>query len=331
MRYLQILASAAMICYWHSALAIQTSDAQLDELRLAFKQQNLNMVLNQSKGQLDKHLKDLSPSQVIWLKHQWLRKLSVLTQPSAEQQLWLENQLASKESLTIANPEHPNQHLVIIDIARQAKATLMHWQINQQVEQLQLIWDSSQWDWGKVLSAQNRISRRALKQWLQNINEQQAQQVAEHYLGSAKDIPQANNELLANLAVEAKSVELLALLWQQPADEYSYQALSKLSSLFDDYQVVEQLALAVNNKDIQSQALFAMASRYSSNNKAQEVLSLALDEPDLKWRVAAVLSKVRDQSFAAVLVNKLNQQTPSSFSKLAQRNLQQAKNAGAEQ
>ncbi|MFT5674389.1 MAG: hypothetical protein ACI808_000308 [Paraglaciecola sp.] len=331
MRYLQMLASVAMICYSHSALAIQTSEAQLDELRRTFKQQSLNVVLDESKGQLDKHLKGLSPSQTIWLKHQWLRKLSVLTQPSTEQQLWLENQLASKESLTVANPDHPNQQLVIIDIARQAKATLMHWQINLHVEQLQLLWDSSHWEWGKVLSAQDRISRRALKQWLQNINEQQAQQVAEHYLVSAKDILQTNNELLANLAVEAKSVELLALLWQRPADEYSYQALSKLSSLFDDYQVVEQLALAVNNKDIQSQALFALASRYSSNNKAQEVLSLALDEPDLKWRAVAVLSKVRDQSFADVLVDKLSQQTPSSFSKLAQKNLQQAKNMGAKQ
>ncbi|MFT4937491.1 MAG: hypothetical protein ACI88A_000508 [Paraglaciecola sp.] len=331
MRFLQVLGCVAMMVCSHTAAAIQLTDAQLDELRLGFEQQSLNAVLHESTGQLYKHLQGLSPSQAIWLKHQWLRKLSTLTQPSAEQQRWLENQLISTELLTIANPDHPNQQLVIIDIARQAKATSMHWQINQHVEQLQTAWDTSQWDWQQVLQAQDRVSRHALKQWLQNVNERRAQQVAEDYLKAARDIPQANNQLLATLGIKAKSPELLALLWQQPADEYSYVALSKLPSMLDDYQVVEQLVLALKNKDIQSQALFTMASRYSSNSKVQQVLSMALDEPELKWRAAAVLSKVRDQDFAASLDKKLSRQAPSSFSRLAQKNLQQAKDVGAQQ
>ena len=124
MRYFQILVSVAMICYSHSALAIQTTEAQLDELRLTFEKQSLNAILYDSKEQLDKHSKDLSSSQKIWLKHQWLRKLSVLSQLSAEQQLWVQSQLDSEESLTIANPDHPNQQLLIIDIAMQAKANI---------------------------------------------------------------------------------------------------------------------------------------------------------------------------------------------------------------
>jgi hypothetical protein len=331
MRYLQILVSVVTIFHVHQVLAIQTTETELDEFRLLFEQQSLVSVLHAPKDELDKQLEGLSPGQSIWLKQQWLLKLSVLTQPSVDQQLWLENQLSNKESLTTANPDHPEKQLVIIDIARQAETTLMHWKINQYVDQLQIAWNSKQWDWQKVLSTQNRVAQYALKQWLQNIDEHQAQQVAEHYFGLAKYIPLTSNEVLAQLAIKAKSVDLLAFLWMQPTDEYSYVALSKLPSLFDDYQAVEQLALALNNNGIQSQALFAIASRYSSNERAQQLFSKALDEPDLKWHAAAVLSKIKDQAFTSSLANKLRQQAPSSFSKLAQKNLLQAKNVRAKQ
>jgi hypothetical protein len=326
-----ILTLVLTLCCASAAKGIHITDEGLTELKSMFDTQHVEAILLESNQQLNLRLAGLDSSQSIWLKQLWLRRLAQVTHPSASQQRWLAQQTSSEEVLSTRNPEHPQQSLRVVDIARQAKTTGLHWQINQAVEQLQAAWEGNNWDWQSLFSKQDLVSRRAFQQWLQGAGEQQAQQVAEQYLIVAEHGSTTSNELLANVAVAAKSPALLALLWQQTADQHSYQALAKLPSLLADYQAVEQLALALKNTDIQSQALYSLASRYSSHKQAQALLIAALQQSDSKWQAVAVLSKVRDQAFAERLATKFSQEVPWSFNRLVQQNLQQAKVGAAKQ
>lgn len=324
MRYLRILVGLMILSHNHLALAIQTTALELNELKQAFEQQTLNMVFYESQGRLDKYLSELSANQSIWLKQQWLSRLATLTHPSAEQQAWLEKQIVSQEALTIANPDHPTQLLSVINIAQQAKTSQQHWEINQQVRLFEKRWGTHEWRWQDVISPKNILVQKAFKQWISGAEETVAGQVARGYLTLLEGPMQSDNRLLALLAEYSKSGELYAHLWQNNADEYTYQALAKLPAVFEESAVIEQVVKANTNRKLQSQALFLLAERYSHDRKAQQTLLAALDDPEAKWLTAAVLNKISDQDFLADLNRKLIQQKPSGFRALALKKLRQA-------
>ena len=53
-------------------------------------------------------------------------KLLASIQPSESQRQWLMAQMQSSQQLTAPNPDHPEQQMVIINIAGSAKATYQH-------------------------------------------------------------------------------------------------------------------------------------------------------------------------------------------------------------
>lgn len=274
--------------------AIILTDDQLQSLEQNFSLFETELIQQKNKNEWDEKLAELNSSQAIWLKNKWLGKLAQLANPTVHQQQWVSMQLSSTESLMMINPEHPGRLINLVDIAQQAKATQIHWQINQQEIQFTRDWENKTWHWPQLLSSEDFVTKKAIKQWLNNLSPRQATQVAESFWTVALELPSNNNQILAILAKRAQSGELYQRLWQRPADEFSYQALAGLSVVLDEHQAMQQSILASQNKSLLSQAFFILAAEYTHLAEAQYTLLRALDQPSKKWYVAAVLNKVQD-------------------------------------
>jgi hypothetical protein len=304
-----------------SAKSIVLIDSELQSLEQNFNPSDIDLIQQQHSFDWAGKLAGLNSSQAIWLKNKWLKKLSQLAKPNTQQQKWVFEQLSSTETLVMANPEHPSRPFNIVDIAQQAKATQLHWQINKREILLTQDWENKTWDWEKLLVSSDLVTKKAINQWLNKLSLSLATQVADSFWNIALDLPSNNNQILATLAKKAQSDELYQLLWQNTADEYSYQALASLPAVLDEHHAMQQSILAAQNPPLASQAFFILAAQYGHLAEAQQILLEALGQPSKKWQVAAVLSKVQDVEFAKKVKAKLEQQPPSAFSRLGLKTL----------
>lgn len=243
-------------------------------------------------------------AEAIWYQYLRLNDAVIETAPSKTQVNWVNSLLKSDQIITIANPDHPNQQLTVVNISQQAKATLKQWEILAQAQEINGLWFQGNLNWQTL---QDR-DHRAVHNWLNSISLEQLMQVAQSIEKDEK--LSTDNAIVSILAMRSKSPDLLSQLWRLTADQYSYQALQKIPDLLDEERAVAQLGIASENPALFSQALMLMVQRFPQHHLTQAAVADGLADPDHMWVATALIKRISDPSFLLKLNDGLAARNP---------------------
>jgi len=279
--------------------ASQVSQTQLLNVEQQVNKLDFNLFINNMSSLALQLNKASSSEEVVLIKSRLLTLLSQ-QQPNDEQESWVLEQSNSNENLQLVNPDHPEQLLEIINIARQAKNTLFQWQVIQQTKNIFEQWQVQNWHWQLFIEASTELDYQALTKAIVKIDELTIdwlqQQLEEQALKTA------SNRLLAILIKGKSNPILLKQLWKNPADQYSYQLLQHLKTILPTEKAIEQLILASENDKLISQSLLLLTTNYQHNERAQHFLIKKLQQPRTAWYAAAVLSQASNSELQKKVV-----------------------------
>lgn len=252
--------------------------------------------------------------------HQALTILSISQAVSDEQKKWVNGLVSSKDSLSIISADHPRKRMKIIDISRQASATLQLWQVNMQATELEQKWLSSDWQWSDVFNPASALEKQGLLLWLERSSSQKAKELASYLEQQPIELSVLPNDLLAVIAQRASSNMLFAELWSRDTDHIVYRALNKLPTSLSDSDAITQLKLATHNPQLVSQALFRLSKDYGQQIEAQNFIEQALFDPRIQLHMAATVSVIDDVKFKDRL-KRLLADSNSKVAKMAMKQL----------
>lgn len=282
------------------ATAIEVSHTEYMDIQ----QQNLQQIDLQRLPETSSDsaiLSSSAPQQAIANIYFALQQLSDIKQPHEKLRNWVEYYTNSRLQLTSRQKEHPEQSIVLVDIARAAKNTQLQWQIFALQEEIADLWQSGSFDWYSLMDSTSDLKVRALDRWLSELDAATIDNVAAHFLQQVDISQLSNNQVLARLIQSSHSTELLEKLWSRPADQYSYMILQQLPHWDVPYVAINQTIKATSNKALQSQAFLSLAKNYSQDEYAQKTILEALNNKDSQWHAVMTLSLISDVSFKAKL------------------------------
>jgi len=219
-------------------------------------------------------------------------KLLAAQMPKPGQKEWVNKQLSSSLMLTSENPDHPEQQITLINIAGLAKATSMHWQVQQVSLEQQADIVGQQWDWASFDQG-NLIIQRALVHTIEAISPQLLTQLQYSLINQAF-LSKATNRTLATLLTGQPNLALAQQLFSNPADEFSYQQLSQIDSAFPELQAIKLLTTAVKNNALQSMSLLTLSTKYAHNKNVRDTLILHLKNKESAWLAASAISQTKN-------------------------------------
>ncbi|MFC3094391.1 hypothetical protein DRW07_14115 [Alteromonas sediminis] len=228
----------------------------------------------------------------IWHQHLRLHRLAKSEVVSVNEQTWVSSLLSTEAILSVPNPDHPNQQLVVVDIAKQASAVKILWEMKSMAEDIERQWQYGSLDWKNVVLHQDKS--RAMRWWLTTISTARAEQVAEHAIQQGIEYVSVNNAMLSALIQQSRSPVLMQYLWANTPDAFTYQVLQQVPNQLNEADAIEQLIVASRNQPLASQAIMLLAKHYSHNQKAQMFLQSALNDPQLQWLTAAAVGMLKD-------------------------------------
>ena len=268
--------------------ANQTSQALL--LKIELQQSKLELTgLVTNMNKVEQQLAKLTTVEEKTMAQSTLLKLLSQLAPNDEQRAWVTKLTNSAATLHIANQDHPEQLLEIINIARQAKNTQFSWQVNQKANIISSKWLRQDWHWQPLLSAPSEVEYQAIDKATAKVDGLTINWLQQQLI--SQGLASASNRLLVLLIKHKSNTKLLTQLWRNPSDEYSYQLLQQLNTLFPAEQVITQLMQASNNKELLSQSLMLLAKNFQHHDKAQQFLIKKLQQADSAWHAATALSQ----------------------------------------
>jgi len=288
-----------------SSFASQITQAQLINAEQQVNKLELNLLtkMNELKVQFAElpsvEAKILAKSQLLILLSQQL--------PTEEQRTWVLEQYNSNDSLQLANPDHPEQLIEVLNIARQARVTEFEWQVIQEAKTLYSHWSAQNWRWPLFIKSPTELEYRGLAKAILLADELTINCLQQGLV--KQELSSASNRLLAILIKEKANSLLLKQLWLNPSDQYSYQVLQHITPLLSTKEAIEHLALASENDKLASQSILLLAKNFQHHDTAQKFLLQKLQHPKTAWFVAAALSQTNDrqlQKDVSALAQKSN-------------------------
>lgn len=258
-------------------------------------------------------LQNVDQVQNTLLTHLWLQELSILEELSTVQKLWINTLIDKQQTLSTTFLDHPNKAVTLIDISKQAKATLELVKINQLKSAIDDLWESSNFNWQTWMSDSSRL--RALIAWLEQQDSVSIASV-ERFLQNTTTEELPNNNVLMLLALKQPNGQLFERLWQRPIDEFTYLTLQQIPSFLEENLAVEQLVNASALQNLNSQTLLSLATNYPKNSKSQNTIRSSLTKANQKWNGLMALSKMPASTFTLGLRQRFEKQD-STFAKSA--------------
>lgn len=279
-------------------LAQAQKNSQTIDIAHALKSpKNIQQILNQQHSLADKVLTSAA-----------LLKALKIKEPTAEQKSWVEKLTQSDDVLHIENPDHPNQLIEVVNIARQAKNTKMQWQINNQAVAMKEQWLNQDWQWQSFIERASQLDYLTLGKALKNIDINTINWLQTEL--KQQDIDNISPQLIALLIDRKMDTSLIEHLWQLPNDQYSYQVLQLLPERLASEQAIAQIIKASENSALTSQALVLLAKHYSDQEITQNYLLEQLIDEQNKWHAASAITYVQNDQFQQRIF-KLRQESPS--------------------
>lgn len=239
----------------------------------------------QDVSKLKLALKDIEKYETRLLATERVFRLLTAQPPSFAHTSWLNSQLLSDDVLYIPNPDHPEQQLEVVNIAKQAKAVLAIWQYQEKAKTITEALASYRWQWPDFMAEQGKGKYAALSLALNDADKASLLWLQNELINSAS-FTQADNQLLVMLASLHASKALVAQVWKNEADQYSYQLLQGIEQLFAKEEAIKQLYLASHNSQLASQAILKLTTVFIDDDSVQNKLLALLNEKDTAWHVA---------------------------------------------
>ena len=205
--------------------------------------------------------------------------------PTLAHKSWLNAQLSSNDVLYIPNPDHPEQQLEVVNIAKQAKAVLTIWHYQEKAQLMEEDLAHYRWQWPNFIAEKGKAKYSALSLALKNTDEKSIQWLQGELINT-HSLSQADNQLLVLLASFNGSTHLVEQVWKNEADQYSYQLLQGIEQLFSEEETIKQLTLATHNQQLASQAILKLAKEYIDHEVAQNSLVHLLADNNFGWHAA---------------------------------------------
>ncbi|MEW6981082.1 hypothetical protein AAD001_00365 [Colwelliaceae bacterium 6471] len=278
-----------------STHSIEISQQQLEVLQknTAAIAQQTNLTDIEPLSTVLKNLKSIEENTL--LKFNTLKQFSTL-KPTSAQRNWVTEQLNSTQTLQMRNPDHPNQLIDVIDISQQAASTLKQWTIADKATTFFDQWMAQNWSWQQFNQHPDNTDFLALENALA-----QADKLSIDWLFTKlideQQLPRSSNRLLFLLFKKLPSSILAEQLWRNETDQFSYQTLQTINTIFDTERAIEQLSYAMNNKHLLSQALLLLAKHYPTDEVAHGLLLNKLQQPNSSWLAAAAISGIKQEAF----------------------------------
>ncbi len=300
--YMKYILFSLLIVF--TSYASQISQTQLLNVEQQVHKVDFDLLISNISALEFQLKKSSSTEEKVLIKSQLLTLLSQ-QQPTNEQESWVLEQQNSKESLQLANPDHPEQLLEIINIARQAKNTQFQWKVTQKEQDILNQWLTQNWRWQPFLDNPTELDYKALAEAITKTDELTIDWLQQQLTKQA--LENTSNRLLAILTMGKSNPLLLKQLWQNPADQYSYQVLQHLKTILPMEKAIEQMELASKNDKLISQSLLLLTKNYQHHERAQQFLIKKLQQPNSAWHAATALSQASNsqlQKEVAVLAQK---------------------------
>ena len=277
----------------------------------------------ESVADLESSLSQFQDEKRIIALERILNLLSQSQTPTDEHRTWVQQYVNHPGVIYTRYPEHPEQKVTFINIANSAKRTLALWDIAEHQRLFAADWQSRSWQWPTELAIDEK---QALINWVSTLQNAELEVLVEDFLLNASSALKTDNSILYALAKHSGSPAMYQLLWQQPADQYSYKALSELSTSLSEMGSVKQLISASSKPELSSQALLSLARSYSHTKQAQDFLTKALEKEKLAWHAASAYKFIKSPAFKLEMAKRLANKD-DKVSRFANKNLSQ----GAEQ
>ena len=179
-----------------SSFAGQVSQAQLINAEQQVNKLELNL-LKIKMNELKVQLADLPSVEAQMLAKSQLLILLSQQLPTEEQQTWVLEQYNSNDSLQLANPDHPEQLIEVLNIARQARVTEFDWQVIQEAKTLYSHWSAQNWSWPLFIKSPTEREYRGLAKAISMADELTINWLQQRLV--EQELSSASNRLLAIL------------------------------------------------------------------------------------------------------------------------------------
>ncbi|TPH15571.1 hypothetical protein [Litorilituus lipolyticus] len=205
--------------------------------------------------------------------------------PTLAHKSWLNAHLSSSDVLFIPNPDHPEQQLEVVNIAKQAKAVLTIWHYQEKAQLMEEDLAHYRWQWSDFIAEKGKAKYSALSLALKNADEKTLQWLQGELINTPS-LSQADNQLLVLLASFNGSTHLVEQVWRNEADQYSFQLLQGIEQLFSEEETIKQLTIATHNQRLASQAILKLAKEYIDHEVVQNKLVYLLGDDNSGWHAA---------------------------------------------
>lgn len=223
--------------------------------------------------------------------------------PFANSEVWLTEQLTSSEQLQMASVDHPEKLSTVASIANQARATLLHNQVQRQAKSYQDKIAIQDWQWPQFIAGATNQDYMALASACEKLSENDQQWLKAGLIDSPT-FDEASNQLLITLLSATKQPNtLLAINTEQQlfnklmtngADQYSYQAIPLMAKRLPNTLAVDSFKLAAKNKPLTSAVLNQLATKFAEHQNARQYLLTQLNDKSASFLAAAAI--VRSKS-----------------------------------
>lgn len=223
--------------------------------------------------------------------------------PFVNSEIWLTEQLTSNEQLQMASVDHPEKLLTIASVANQARATLLHNQVQRQAKSYQDKIAIQDWQWQQFIADATNQDYMALAIACEKLSEAD-QQWLKASLIESPTFADVNNQLLITLLSASKQPntplvinteqQLFNKLMTNGADQYSYQAIPLMAKRLPNTLAVDSFKLAAKNKPLTSAVLNQLATKFADHQNAQQYLLTQLNDKSVSFLAAAAI--VRSKS-----------------------------------
>lgn len=277
--------------------------------------------------QIEQYLQSFDGEQAIIERAKVIKSLAARLQTDPLT-LWLNEQLVNDDKITQANPDHLNQVMTLVSVANSAKATLLHWRVAALTNEYLSQFTENRWLWTEFVESSDDVKSMALARLITELSSEQLVQLQQSAsLSQAR--AQITNRDLYTLVKALPNSMLSEQLIENKTDEFSYQHLALLPSLYSEQQAMQLLILSAENEKLASQSIMMMSKQYGDMPQAQEYLISALTQNkdiSFAWHVAAAVSQTHSDSLRRK-VQAIDSKSPSkktSAVKFAQTKLVQS-------
>lgn len=286
MRYILVFLALACVVFHTQAQPFSGADGE------ALSAEALTPLLSDIES-LENILSELNEAAAATSRSRALKMLSELA-PNEQQRNWVSKQTLSSQKIEIVNPDHPEQLITTVNVANAAKTTQFIWQVNQLADQYLIEISANNWQWA-LFNQTDKASVIAFDKTMTNLSLAQITQLQQS-LTSQAFLTKATNRTLATLLSAKANAQLTTQLFENKADEYSYQQLAKVSASYNQKQAVSLLAVAAKNQHLLSMSLLELSTQHADTSEARKELIKHLKSKQNAWLAAAAISQTHSDA-----------------------------------